>query len=70
LDDAGGVCRQTVETESLAEGSPRIAECACTYATVSGRISISYLGAGTLFLSNSFGFGGINGALVFRRAAL
>lgn len=54
LFDAGGTCRQTVETESFAEGVPRITQRDCTYATAGGRISIGYTGAGTVVFDYFF----------------
>ncbi len=53
FDDAG-LCRQTVETESLAEGFPRTTERTCSYSTSSGEITIHYLEAGTLTFDYSF----------------
>jgi hypothetical protein len=44
--DADGICLQTVETESLAEGFPRTTERACEYTTAGGEITISYVGGG------------------------
>jgi hypothetical protein len=54
LFDAAGLCRQTVETESLAEGFPRVTERTCSYGTSSGEITIHYLEAGTLTFDYSF----------------
>jgi hypothetical protein len=54
LFDAEGMCQQTVETESLAEGQAHVTERACTYATAAGEITIHYLGAGTLTFDFSF----------------
>jgi hypothetical protein len=52
--DAEGTCRQTSETESLAEGFPRTTERACSYATSGDRITISYLGGGSVTYDFSF----------------
>ena len=52
--DAAGTCRQTVVTESLAEGFPRTTERACTWTTSNGEVAISYVGGGTLSFDFSF----------------
>lgn len=52
--DADGICRQTVETESLAEGFPRITERACEYRVAGDAVTIAYLGAGTVTFDFSF----------------
>ena len=52
--DVDGGCRQTVETESLAEGFPRVTERPCTYTTAGGEITISYVGAGVVTFDFSF----------------
>lgn len=46
--DADGTCRQTVITESLAEGFPRTTERTCTFTTSGTRITISYTLGGVL----------------------
>ena len=46
--DAEGTCRQTVVTESLAEGFPRTTERTCTFTTSGTSITIAYTGAGEL----------------------
>lgn len=46
--DADGICRQVVEMESLAEGFPRFTERSCSYTTSNDRISITYVGGGTV----------------------
>jgi hypothetical protein len=52
--DSEGTCRQTVVTESLAEGFPRTTDRTCTY-TISGpTITISYTGGGELTFEFSF----------------
>jgi hypothetical protein len=52
--ESDGGCRQTVETESLAEGFPRVTERSCTYLTAAGSLTISYLGSGTSTFDYSF----------------
>ena len=52
--DADGGCRQTVITESLAEGFPRTTERACSWATNGGQVAISFVGGGTLTFDFSF----------------
>ena len=52
--EADGSCRQTVETESLAEGFPRVTERSCSYATSVGEITIAYIGGGSLTFRFSF----------------
>ena len=49
-----GTCRQTVITESLAEGFPRTTERTCTWTTNSGEVAISYVGGGTVTFGFSF----------------
>jgi hypothetical protein len=52
--DADGVCRQTVETESLAEGFPRVTERACSYTTSGSEITVTYVGGGAVTFAFSF----------------
>ena len=52
--DPAGTCRQTVITESLAEGFPRTTERTCTWTTNSGEVAISYVGGGTVTFDFSF----------------
>jgi hypothetical protein len=52
--DAEGTCRQTVITESLAEGFPRTTERSCTWRVNDGQVLISFLGGGTLAFDFSF----------------
>jgi hypothetical protein len=52
--DSAGTCRQTVITESLAEGFPRTTERSCTWTTNSGEVAISYVGGGTVIFDFSF----------------
>jgi hypothetical protein len=53
--DAGGTCRQTVVTESLAEGFPRTTERACTWTVSDLQIAVSFAaGGGTLAIDFSF----------------
>jgi hypothetical protein len=53
--DAEGTCRQTVITESLAEGFPRTTERSCTWRVNDGQVLISFVGGGTLAFDFSFG---------------
>ena len=52
--DSDGACHQTVETESLAEGFPRVTERPCTYTTSTGEVAVTFLGGGTLLFGFSF----------------
>jgi hypothetical protein len=52
--DASGSCRQTVITESLAEGFPRTTERACAWAVNDGQVLVSFVGGGTLAFDFSF----------------
>ena len=52
--DAEGTCRQTVITESLAEGFPRTTERSCTWTVNDGQVIISFVGGGTLAFDFSF----------------
>lgn len=52
--DEDGTCRQTVVTESLAEGFPRTTERACTWTVNGSQVTIAFLGAGTLTFEFSF----------------
>jgi hypothetical protein len=52
--DPAGTCRQTVITESLAEGFPRTTERACAWSTNSGEVAISFVGGGTVTFDFSF----------------
>jgi hypothetical protein len=52
--DSEGTCRQTIVTESLAEGFPRTTERTCTYAISGANITISYTGGGELTFEFSF----------------
>jgi hypothetical protein len=52
--DAEGTCRQTVVTESLAEGFPRTTERACTWTVVNAQVAIAFVGGGTLAFDFSF----------------
>jgi hypothetical protein len=54
LFEEDGLCRQTAEMESLAEGQAQTTDRVCTYTTSSGEITIHYLGAGTLTFDFSF----------------
>jgi hypothetical protein len=52
--DADGTCRQTVVTESLAEGFPRTIERTCAWSTNGGEIAITFVGGGTVVFDFSF----------------
>jgi hypothetical protein len=52
--DVAGTCRQTVLTESLAEGFPRTTERTCTWTTNTGEVAISFVGGGTVTFDFSF----------------
>ena len=52
--DAAGTCRQTVVTESLAEGFPRTTERACAWTSGTGEVAISFVGGGTVTFDSSF----------------
>jgi hypothetical protein len=49
-----GACHQTVETESLAEGFPRVTERPCTFVARDFDVSITFAGGGTLVFEYSF----------------
>ncbi len=52
--EADGTCVQTVETESLAEGFPRITQRACTFVPGDFEITISFEGGSPQVLDYSF----------------
>jgi hypothetical protein len=52
--DDGGTCRQTVTTESLAEGFPRTTDRTCTFVVNGSDVTISFAGGGTLTVAFSF----------------
>jgi hypothetical protein len=52
--DAAGGCRQTVVTESLAEGIPRTAERECTYHTNVSEVAITYQSGASVTFDFSF----------------
>jgi hypothetical protein len=52
--EADGGCHQTVVTESLAEGFPRVTERPCTYTVGNGEIAVGFLGGGTLEMEFAF----------------
>jgi hypothetical protein len=52
--DTGGDCRQTVVTESLAEGFPRTAARDCTWSTNGGEVAVSFVGGGPVTFDFSF----------------
>jgi hypothetical protein len=52
--EAGGDCLQTVETESLAEGFPRVTERPCTFVAGDFEVTIAFTGAGTLVFEYAF----------------
>ena len=49
-----GTCRQTVVTESLAEGFPRTTTRDCTWRTNDGAVAITYAAGGTVSFDFSF----------------
>ena len=52
--ESAGSCRQTVVSQSLAEGFPRTTERTCTYRISGSSILIAYIGGGELTLEFSF----------------
>jgi hypothetical protein len=52
--ESEGTCRQTIVTESLAEGFPRTTERTCTYTISGSSIIIAYVGGGVLTFEFSF----------------
>jgi len=52
--DSDGDCLQTSETESLAEGFPRVTERPCTFVVGAFEITVSFTDGGTLALAYSF----------------
>lgn len=52
--DPAGSCRQTVETESLAEGFPRVTERSCSFVARDFDVAIAFTGGGRLVLRYSF----------------
>jgi hypothetical protein len=52
--DATGTCRQTIVTESLAEGFPRASERGCTYRTDVSNVAVTYADGGTVTFDFSF----------------
>jgi hypothetical protein len=52
--DSAGSCRQTVVTESLAEGFPRTTIRTCTYTISVSDVTITYAGGGELTFEFSF----------------
>jgi hypothetical protein len=56
--DAEGTCRQTVVTESIAEGAPRTVERTCTWTVNDGQVAIAFVGGGVL--SFDFSFAGLS----------
>jgi hypothetical protein len=46
--DADGTCRQTVVTESVANGFPVTTDRPCTWTTNDGQVTISFVGGGTV----------------------
>jgi hypothetical protein len=49
-----GDCHQRLESESLAEGFPRITERPCTFTADGLEVAIAFLGGGTVVLEYSF----------------
>ena len=52
--DEAGTCHQRLETESLAEGFPRVTERDCTFVAGDFEITVAFIGGGTLELEYSF----------------
>jgi hypothetical protein len=52
--DASGTCRQTIITESLAEGFPRTTERSCTYLTSVSDVTVTYADGATVTFDFSF----------------
>lgn len=52
--DEAGTCRQRVETESLAEGFPRVTERECTFVAGDFEINVTFAGGGTLEIEYAF----------------
>ena len=52
--DEDGRCRQSVETESVVEGVPRVTERRCTYVAGDFEVTVAFEGAGTLELAYGF----------------
>jgi hypothetical protein len=52
--DAEGTCRQTIVSESLAEGFPRTTERTCAWTATGAEVTITYVGGGTLTFEYSF----------------
>jgi len=51
--DADGTCRQTVVTESAANGFPATTDRVCTWTTNDDQVTVSFIGGGTLTLAFS-----------------
>lgn len=49
-----GTCLQTVQTESLAEGFPRVTERPCTFVAGDFEVTVAFAGGGTLEFAYSF----------------
>jgi hypothetical protein len=52
--EAAGTCRETRVTESLAEGVPRTTDLSCTWTSDDTRITVTFVGGGTLVMQFSF----------------
>ncbi|MGH7525133.1 MAG: hypothetical protein ACREMX_00355 [Gemmatimonadales bacterium] len=52
--DDEGFCRQTIVTESLAEGTPRTTDRACSYSAGDFEVMVDFVGGGTLILEYRF----------------
>ena len=52
--DASASCRQTIVTESLAEGFPRTTARSCTYRTNGSSVAVTYADGATLTFDYSF----------------
>jgi hypothetical protein len=52
--DAGGTCRQTIVTQSLAEGFPRTSDRSCTFLTSESSVAITYADGAMVTFDFSF----------------
>ena len=52
--EADGDCHQTLESESLSEGFPRVTERSCTFLADGLQVTIAFIGGATVVLEYSF----------------